>query len=887
MRLALLCIPACLAASLALAAPQAPPPARPELPPVRAVRATSPLVVDGVLDEAVWKGEGAYEAFTQQSPHQGDPPSQRTEVRVAYDDDAIYVGARLWDSQADSIVARLARRDSGSGSDAFMVFLDTFRDRRTGYYFGITAAGTLLDGVLMNDGWDDDSWDGVWSGRARRDAQGWTAELRIPLSQMRFVSGAGKPWGVNFNRDISRRLESDKLVYTPRGESGFVSRFPELVGLDGIRPARKIELLPYTTAKSEHLVHAPNDPFHDGSDFSPAAGLDLRTSLGSNLTLNASVNPDFGQVEIDPAVVNLSDVESYFDEKRPFFTEGSSAFRCGNNGASDYWNFNWPEPTFFYSRRIGRAPGGALPDDAAFADVPVATRILGAAKVTGQPRPGFDFGTLHAVTQKTMATFERGDGTRGSASVEPLSYYGALRGLKSFHRERQGLGVMTLETARAFDGTGLEDQFDRNGFVTAVDGWTALDAKKDWVVSGYVAGSRVDGTSARVTSLQRSSRRYYQRPDRDDLGVNPNATSLSGYVARLWLNRERGPWFSNSAVGVISPGFENNDLGFGSRSDVVNMHVGGGYNWNKKSSWKQHWFVLGALVQGWNYGGQHTLSQLFLESDLEQNNGLSWNVNGGYVGRTLSDRATRGGPAMLNPQGGWTRFHFDSNSRSKLFFWADFSPNFDVENSLTLTYDAGVTWKPRASLSLSVGPTYESNVQDAQYVTQVADPLATATYGGRYVFARLDQKTAGAEVRMDWSLSPGLSIQLYAQPLISSGRYSEYRELARPGSYEFLRYGRDGGSTMDPAGGTADPDGPGPAPAVNLGRPDFTFRTVRGNMVVRWEYLPGSTAYLVWTQDRTGFTGDGEFRLSPSLSDLGRTPANNVFMVKLSHHFEL
>lgn len=888
MRLALLCAPACLAASLAVAAPQAPPPPPQHAPPpVRALRADSPIVVDGALDEAVWKGPGAVERFVQANPQQGAEPSQRTEVRVAYDDDALYVGARMWDTRPDSIVARLARRDNGSGSDDFIVCLDTFRDRRTGYYFGITAAGTLLDGVLLNDGWDDDSWDGVWSGRVRRDSQGWTAELRIPFSQLRFASGPNTVWGINFSRDISRRNEADKLVFTPRGESGFVSRFPEFTGLDGLRTVRAVDVMPYTTAKSEHLVHDPDDPFHDGSDFSPAAGVDVRTSLGSNLTLNASVNPDFGQVEIDPAVVNLSDVESYFEEKRPFFTEGLSVFRCGMNGASDYWGFNWPEPTFFYSRRIGRAPGGGLPGDAVYADVPVATRILGAVKITGQPRPGFDFGTLHAVTQRERADYSRADGTRGSAAVEPLSYYGVLRGLKSFNRERQGLGLMALETARAFDGTGLDDQFDRNGFVTTMDGWTALDGKKDWVASGYVSGSRVDGTAARITSLQRSSRRYYQRPDRDDLGVDPDATALTGYAARLWVNREKGPWLGNSAIGVISPGYEINDLGFGSRADVVNMHVGGGYNWDKPSRWKQHWLVIGAVAQGWNYAGQHTLSQLYLETNLEQNNGLSWELSGGVSGEALADRATRGGPAMINPQGGWAQFHFDTNSRSKLWFWTDVNPSFDRVHSLEVSYSAGVTWKPKSNLALTVGPNFDTNRQDAMYVTQAADPLATSTYGGRYVFAKLDQKTVGAELRMDWSLTPGLSVQLYAQPLVSSGRYSDYRELARPNSYDFLVYGRDGGSTIDLANGLADPDGAGPAPAIDLGRPDFTYRSVRGNMVIRWEYLPGSTAYVVWTQDRSGLSEDGRFDLSPTLSELGRTPANNVFMVKLSHHFQL
>ena len=863
----------------------APPPAP---PPVRAIRATESIVVDGILGEAIWQSAASVTGLLQEDPQQGKPETQRTETWIAYDDDAIYVAARLWDSQPDSIVARLARRDNISGSDAFMVCFDTFRDKRTGYFFGVSAAGTLFDGVLLNDSWDDDSWDGVWNARARRDAQGWTAELRIPFSQIRFAAVENMVWGINVARDISRRSEEDKLVYTPRGESGFVSRFPDLVGLDGIRSDRKLELLPYGTGKAEYLQHETGDPFNSGSEFSAAAGLDLRTSLGSNLTLNGTVNPDFGQVEIDPAVVNLSDVESYFQEKRPFFTEGLSIFRCGNNGASDYWGFNWPEPTFFYSRRIGAAPAGELTESASYSDAPLSVPILGAVKITGQPKKGFNFGTLHAVTGKTMSDFQRTDGTFGSAAIEAPAYYGVLRGLKSFNKERQGLGLMVLETARSFGETGLDDQFNRNNVSVVTDGWTSFGRKREWVMSVYLAGARGDGTTARLNDQQVSSRHYYQRPDRPDLGVDPNATSMQGAAGRVWLNREKGPWMSNSAVGFITPGYENNDLGFTSRTDVINTHVGAGYQWDKPNKWKKRFYVLSAVAQSWNMAGQHTMNQVYVGTNLEQVNNLSWEVAGGFMGQVLSDRATRGGPAMVNPTGAWGNFYFDTNGQSKLFFWTSIEPSFDTEGSQEISYAAGVTWKPKSSLALTFGPSYATNLQQAMYVTQASDPLATATYGGRYVFATLDQETFAGEMRMDWSLTPGLSIQLYAQPLVSSGLYTGYKELARPSSYEFLEYGKDGGSTIDLDAGLADPDGPGgPAPPVDIGKPDFNYRSVRGNMVVRWEYLPGSTVYLVWTQERSETIGNGEFNLKPSLSELARTPANNAFMVKVSHHFEL
>jgi hypothetical protein len=887
---ALLTLP--FVAALAAAQPATPPPASAPppgpRPSVHAIRATEAIVVDGVLSEPAWKAASVAEQMPQADPLQGAPSSQRTDVRVVYDDDAIYVGARLYDTNADSIVSRVTRRDNLNGSDLFAVALDTFHDRRTGYYFGISVAGTQFDGTMMNDDWDDDSWDGVWSARTKRDAEGWTVEMRIPFSQMRCAGGEQRVWGVNFERFIGRRNEDDKLVFTPRGQSGFVSRFPELVGLDGIRSSHTVEITPYTTGKAEYLVHGAGDPFHDGSRYTPALGADLRTNVGAKLTLNATVNPDFGQVEIDPAVVNLSDVETYFNEKRPFFTEGLSVFRCGNNGASDYWNFNWPEPTFFYTRRIGRSPEASAPGDPAFVDAPLATHILGAVKLTGQPMPALNFGTLHAVAQKEMADYQLSSGARGSAVVEPLTYYGVLRGLRSFNHERQGLGVMTLETARSLDGTGLTDVLNRNAVVTAVDGWSFLDAKKRWVVSGYTAGTRIDGTAARIASLESDPRHYYQRPDRSDLGIDANATSLSGGIGRLWLNKQTGPWMSNSAIGFITPGFEANDLGYNSRGDLINGHVGVGYSWNKPNAWKKYFWVLGALVQGWDFGGNHTLSQAYVGSSLEQINAWSWHVEGGYFAPTMNARLTRGGPKVKNIAGEFTSLNWDTNSKSKLFLYLSSYYNRDEAGSHENYVEPGVTWRPSSNLSFSAGPNFDRNIEDAHFLTGRADVVPTPTYGSRYVFARLEQSTAGATMRMDCSLSPTLSVQVFVQPLVSSGTYSDYKELARAGTYDFSRYGT-GGSTIVAGGDSVvvDPDGAGPANRIRLSQPNFTYRSIRGNAVLRWEYVPGSAFYLVWTQDRSASIDDGRFHLSPALSALGRTPANNILMVKVSHHFEL
>uniref|UniRef100_A0A832HZY6 Carbohydrate binding family 9 domain-containing protein n=1 Tax=Eiseniibacteriota bacterium TaxID=2212470 RepID=A0A832HZY6_UNCEI len=854
-------------------------------PPVRAQRLASPVVVDGVLSEEVWRTAEPAGDFRQRDPHEGAPASQRTEVRVAFDDEALYVGARLWDTAPDSILARLTRRDVNVPADRFSLYLDPYHDRRSGYFFEVNAAGVLYDGTLFNDGWDDYSWDGVWQGRARRDAEGWTCEMRIPFSQLRFASGGEGVWGVNFRRFIQRTNENLFYSVPPKNESGFVSRFPHLVGLDGIRPRRSVEIVPYVTGKAEFLNRAAGDPFHDGSETAPNAGVDLRTSLGPRLTLNATVNPDFGQVEVDPAIVNLSDVESYFDEKRPFFVEGSQIFRFGNEGASDYWGFDWPEPQFFYPRRLGRAPQGS-PPDADHVDAPLATTILGAAKVTGKLGPGWNFGTLHAVTSREEADFASGAG-RGQVEIEPLTYYGMVRAQKEFPERRHGLGLMTTLAGRHFEDPALASAINRTALVAGLDGWSFLDRDKTWVVSYWAAMSHVTGTAERIAALQRSSRHYFQRPDADHLTYDPSATSLTGGGARAWLNKERGRAFSNSAIGFMTPSFDVNDMGFHTRSDVINAHAGGGYKWTTPGRFKKYQHVLGALFGAWDFGGHRTGTGVFVAAETEFNNNVSAEARATWSPRTLDNRRTRGGPLTESAPGFEVSAYADTDGKRTRFYYLDLHGHQQPEaNSYSFSIEPGIELKPVSNVTLGLGPELDIVRESAQYVmTGDADPTATATFGRRYVFARLDQRTFSANVRLNVAFTPALSLQLYAQPLVSSGAYADFKELARARSDEYLVYGT-GGSTLRAVGDSlyADPDGAGPAAEFLLPRPDFNFKSLRGNAVLRWEYRPGSTLFLVWTQERLDFEPLGEFRLRRSLDRLIDREPENIFLAKVTWH---
>jgi hypothetical protein len=832
---------------------------------VKAVRLQSAIDIDGKLGEEAWQQAAPHTTFTQRDPNEGQRSTEETEVRVLYDDDAIYVGARMTDSQPKAIKALLGRRDSDLTSDSFMVFLDSYRDKRTGFYFGVSAGGTLSDGTLFNDDWDDSSWDGIWAAKTQRDEKGWTAEFRIPLSQLRFHKAEDAEWGVNFMRSITRTNEQSYAALRPKKESGFVSRFLPLVGLSGLQPKRRYLVTPYTTAKTHTTVPDAGDPFDDGRINNAAIGADFKLGLGSNLTLDATFNPDFGQVEVDPAVVNLSDVESFFEEKRPFFIEGSDTFGFGWGGASNNMNFNFANPNLFYSRRIGRTPQGSV--DADHVNAPEGVRINAAAKITGKVGGGWNLGVLQAFTGEAQADVALG-GRLSKAVVEPRASYSVARLQRDFNGGRQGLGFIGTFVNRDLTGTGLENQLNRRAAAFGVDGWTTFGRGKGneriWALTGRLSVSSIEGTAARMLSVQRASQHYFQRPDATHVSVDPSATSLSGYAMRVALNREKGPVLFNAAFGATSPGFDTNDAGITFRTDQINGHVSGGYRWTKPGRIFRNGGLQGGLFRTNDFAGNETSSGLFTWFWAGFKN--YWGFEGSVFANpeSLTTTQTRGGVAMLRPsQWSWD-LSINSDNRKSLTLRAGTRGAYGKQGS---NYGRGafvsLDWKPAPKLSVSVSPDYQYQKNGAQFVANIADAGATSTFGTRHVFAKLSQKTFSAGVRINWTFSPALSLQTYIQPLISSGAYANFGDLARPRSYEFVRY----------AAGALPP---------GVSNPDFTFKSIRGNAVLRWEFKPGSAAYFVWTQSRDDAESNGEFRFGNSFRSLLDAKADNIFLVKFA-----
>ena len=853
---------------------------------IHAFRLTQPITVDGILEETVWQRPGLT-GFTQKLPNEGDVPSQKTEVWLAYDDQALYVAARMYDSAPDSIIQILGRRDADITADWFTFDIDPYHDRRSGFFLALSAAGTLRDGTLYNDDWNDNSWDGVWEGRTQIDSRGWTAEMRIPFSQLRFHHAEKYLWAVNFSRFVGRANESDFVVFTPQKGSGFVSRFIDVEGIENIDPPRDFEILPYVTSRAEFAQHPPGDPFNNGSKYSPGVGVDMKLALGTDLTLSGTINPDFGQVEVDPAVVNLSDVETYYEEKRPFFIEGANIFQFGQGGSSNNWSFNWGNPSFFYSRRIGRAPQGTLPSYD-YVDMPLGTHILGAGKLTGKVGGDWNIGMIHAVTARESAQIESNN-TKRNVDIEPLTYYGVGRMQKDFNDGKQGIGFITTYTNRYFPDDKLRDDINSNAVAVGVDGWQFLDSDKTYVVTGWGSFSDIHGTQSRITALQQSSRHYYQRPGLSQVILDTTATRLSGFAGRWTLNKQKGAWQLNSAVGVISPGFDVDDLGFIWRTDIINYHLMTGYKWTERTAYYNNLRLNAAVFGSNDFGGNKAWQGIFCMMYVELPNFYQIGINYDCNPASIDTRSTRGGPAMINPTGWELDFNFSSDGRKPVVVSA-FGSSYIGGGGYQFQTEVDVEYKPASNIDLMIGPSFSRYATQAQWVGSYADPTATETFGHRYVFADMEQKTLSANVRLNWTFSPELSLQVFVQPLISSGAYRNLKRLSQPRTFEFGYYGRDG-ATLKPhadasgaiAGYEVDADGSGPSLPYTFGNPDFSYKSLRGNAVLRWEYRPGSRLYLVWTQSRNDNENSGDFQFDRSISTLWSARPDNIFMLKFTY----
>jgi hypothetical protein len=833
-------------AALGAQEPSAPGPAG-ALPTSRAVRATGSIRVDGRLDDAAWATAPVTGVFTQIDPDEGKPASERTEVRVVYDDDALYVGIRAFDR--GRVVGRLGRRDMDLGdSDWLGVMIDSYHDHRTAFGFDVNPLGVQRDEIKTINT-DDNSWDAVWQVETSIDSAGWTAEYRIPFSQLRFSRDSVQTWGIQFERVIGRNHEYAVSTFIPKRETGGVPMYGHLVGLENISAGARLELLPYTLARAEY-VDPRLDPYRTKHEYFNSVGLDLRYRVASKLTLNSTLNPDFGQVEVDPAVVNLGVYETFFDEKRPFFLEGNEIFDFGLGNTSG--------GQLFYSRRIGRPPT-LLPPTPNY-DLTPTTTILGAGKISGKV-VGWSVGTLAAVTGREDARYLDEHGIDQRRTAEPRSGYLVSRARRELRGGQSLIGGVLTMVHRQLDQGFLRDNFRSDALAAGAD-FRHEWGNRTWALRGDAELSRVAGTPASILSLEQQSHHYFQRPDALHLELDSNATSMTGYSVSSNLTKQAGEhWRGELAGALTSPKYEVNDLGFSYRTDRRDAQLGVTYLQNKPSRHLRRWSENTTVRSERNYANEPILTILGLNYSGQTL--AYWNVRVGATRqfRSFDDRLTRGGPIAIRPQNDNAQISVSSDDRLPVTGDVFLGAGKGEAGSWFWTTALGIGVKSSTRWNLRVAPVFTRSTAPAQYVTSVSDPSYTATYGRRYIFAPIDVAELGVETRLNITLTPRLSFESYVQPLISSGDYGDAKQLEAARTFNFTPYG-------------------GAIP--NL---DFSLRSLRGNAVARWEWRPGSTLFVAWQQSRSDVGPFGDFELGRDRRALFGARPDNIFLVKLNWWF--
>ncbi len=837
------------------------------------------ITINGVFDEPEWQAANWENDFIQHEPIEGDPPFQQTEFAILYDANNLYVAIRAYDTSPDSISMRMTRRDEIDG-DLVGIFIDSYYDKRTSFGFIVSAAGVRSDFINSNDGdSEDDTWDPIWWVKTTITKQGWNSEIRIPLTQLRFEESEEQLWGLQVLRYIFRKDELSSWQLMSRETAGFTSQFGTINGIKNIKPKNSLNLTPYVVARTERFEKEPDNPFRSsGKKNGLEAGLDAKIGLTNYLTMDLTINPDFGQVEADPSQVNLSTYETFFEEKRPFFIEGKNILSYGLMfGDGDMASNN-----LFYSRRIGRRPHYS-PDlnDGEYADIPDFTKIIGAAKVTGKTKNGWSVGVLESVTAEENAEI-RGIGDGQEQSVEPFTNYFVSRVQKDFSEGNTYVGGMITAVNRNINDEYLEylHKSAYSGGIDFVHKWN----DKNWLLDAGIYFSQVNGTEEALLQTQTSYSRTYQRPDADYLTLDSSRTSLGGHGGKFTIGKVGGKFKIAGIFSWQSPGLEINDIGYTPEVDNMMQILWAGYRWYEPFSiFRSANININQWLQ-FDFGGHLTAPGGNINGNAQFKN--YWRAFGSYniSGEQISNSALRGGPSLKLPGGTNMHFGFMTNQQKKLTFEGNGGVYFSKEKNYrnTQRINLSVAYRPIKALKIDLSPGFYIENSELQYVSQNDYREDT-----RYIFGKIDRKTLNMSIRINYNISPDLTIQYWCQPFIATGDYSDYKHITNSKADNFndrynlytdgqISYNADSEAYFidDNLDGTVD---------YNFDKPDFNVKEFLSNLVVRWEYQPGSTIYLVWNQTRNEYINDGTFDLSNNVNDLFDVKGKNIFLLKFSY----
>jgi hypothetical protein len=842
---------------------------------------TSPPVIDGSVQDEAWQAGTWQGEFTQFEPSNGAPPSQKTEFMVLFDDNNVYVAIKAYDTCTDSIVRRISRRDNGDGDFVGIAF-DSYHDMQTGFVFFANVAGVKNDFIWSRDGQvEDDTWDPIWFTGSGMYDWGWAAEMRIPLTQLRFRITEEGVWGMEVFRSIFRSQEMSVWQHIDRNSSGLVHNFGRLTGMTGIKPKKQADITPFVVGSLETFDREDGNPFATGTAWKYNGGIDAKFGITNNMTLDLTVNPDFGQVEADPSQVNLTAYETFFEEKRPFFIEGNNitSFRTGlGDGDLGFDNL-------FYSRRIGRSPHlWADTEDNEYARMPRVTPIISAAKLTGKTPDGLSVGIVEAITAEGRAEVDS-LGERTLQTVEPLTNYFVSRVMKDFNGGKTIIGGALTNTHRFFDNTGI-DGLVRNANTAGLDFTHYFGEERKWFVSATTAGSNLTGDATAIEKLQRSSVHYFQRPDADYVEVDPGRTSLNGFGGNVQTGKVGGRWNFMAFGYWKSPGLDLNDVGYLQNADAIITGLWTAYSFDKPFSIFRQIRPNSNFWTGWDFGGTHLFTGGNLSLYVQFKN-LWWtNFGGNYEGSSISNNLLRGGPSMLHPSNISGYFNLGTSTSKKVYatIWANGGRG--GENS-SERYSAGInfTAKPGQSFTATISPSWSGNRNDIQFVTHTDD-------GDRYILARIDQQVVSMSLRMNYNITPDLTIQYWGQPFLAAMDYSRYKAVTVPGAerlddrYHLITESETGYDEVDNRylidenlDGTVD---------YSFDNPDSNYDQFLSNLVLRWEFMPGSTLFLVWSQTRSYDDSTGSFSLEQNLNNLYTTKKPyDVYLLKFTYRFGL
>lgn len=846
--------------------------------------------IDGMGDDPAWDDVDWSGDFTQLDPDDGGKPTQQTAFKILFDDHNLYVLIRAFDTEPDQITHRVTRRDDFD-NDWVEIHFDSYHDKRTAFSFTLSSSGGRGDEAISNDGNDwDPSWDPVWYGASTIDEEGWLAEMRIPLSQLRFSGEEGQVWGLQVQRRLYRREERSGWQHIHRNSPGWVSLFGELRGLRGIESSHRIEILPYVVGDLNRFQAEAQNPFRDGQSADGRIGLDGKIGLAGNLTMDLAVNPDFGQVEADPSRVNLSAFELFFEERRPLFVEGKNITEFGVGGGGPFRN-----DQLFYSRRIGRSPQ-RHPDlsDGQTMDMPRNTPILAAAKITGKTPRGLSIGIVEAVTGEASARIDT-EGARSEESVEPLTNYLVARLQQDFNDGGSSLGTMLTATNRN-NNRGHFDFLNRAAYTGGIDFRHQWSDRTYWL-NASMSFSHVRGEPEAITRVQRNSARYYQRPDASYVALDSTLTALSGHGGSFGIGRSgNSPWNMGISGTWRSPGLELNDVGFLRQADVFMQNSWIGYRSEKPNRIFREYNVFLNQWQGFNFGRERKFLGGNVNGGGQFNN--YWWVRFSMMSEItgLSTTALRGGPALKTPGNLEFDLDIDTDGRKPVSFGFGGGHNrFRDDAGQGSWVYASLQYRPSNAMNIRINPFFNANRNELQYVTREsfgdAAQADQADQADRYLLGRVDQKTLGIGIRLNYSITNNMSIQYYGQPFVSAGHYDRFKRITDPRADRFgdrFAMLSDGQLAYDDSEEAyrVDENMDGRTD-YTFGDPDFNFRQFRSNLVLRWEYTPGSTLFLVWQQQRSRSGGTGDFAAGQDLNDLFDTYPSNIFLLKFNYWFSL